>query len=275
MDEKMQSKYIKSKNNPLIRQIQRLAEKRHRLRDRLFFVEGTKFVRDGLVAGWHAEYLLMAESLDIPDFLIETLTNSCCTRHVLRVPDRLYESVTDTESPQGILAVFEYRHFELKDVLQDKRLLLILDCVQDPGNMGTIIRTADAAGFTGVIALQGSVDVYNPKVVRATAGSIFHIPVVTGGNADEIFQKLHESGIRIYAASPGDGHKPYDINLRADAAVVIGNEASGIRDGVLKMSDSTLTLPVPGRAQSLNASVAAGVIMYESVRQRYDSKDTE
>jgi TrmH family RNA methyltransferase len=264
----MRMRNISSGKNQVIKEIRLLGEKRERDKKALFFVEGIKFVIDGLISGWDVERMIVSESFKASaDF---NRIDELCGENtpVYLVPDKLFDSISDTSTPQGVLAVFRQKRYERTDILKGNRLIVILDSVQDPGNMGTIIRTADAASFSGVICLKGCVDVYNPKVIRSTAGSIFQIPVVRNAEAGETANYLKDCGIRIYATGTDYPLNPYDVDLRRDVAFIIGNEASGITHEADSLSGGGISLPIPGKAESLNASVAAGIIMYESVRQR-------
>lgn len=264
----MRIRNISSGKNKVIRKIRLLSEKRGRDKKALFFIEGCKFIIEGLTSKWDVELIIVSESFMLSaDF--NRITELCIGDiPIYSVPDKLFSSISDTSTPQGVLAVFKQKCYGKDDILKGDRLIVILDSIQDPGNMGTIIRTADAASFTGVICLKGCVDVYNPKVIRSTAGSIFHIPVVRNAEAEEVLTYLKDCGIRIYATGTDYPLSPYDIDLRHDVAFIIGNEASGVTGKVRSLSEGGLSLPISGKAESLNASIAAGIIMYESVRQR-------
>jgi len=192
--------------------------------------------------------------------------HSSCRVFVL--PDKLFNEISDTETPQGVLSVARMKKYSIDEVMYPDGLFIILDSVQDPGNMGTIIRTADAAGFTAVIALEGCVDVYNPKVLRSTMGSVFHIPVIQDGSPETSFSKLKSHGVKIYAAHLKGTVNYFELDVRRSAAFVIGNESKGISDRVASLADELVRIPMIGQAESLNASVAASLLMYESVRQR-------
>lgn len=146
--------------------------------------------------------------------------------------------------------------------------IVILDSIQDPGNMGTIIRTADAAGFRGIIISKGCVDPYNPKVLRTTMGSIFHIPLHLCDNLKKTLTEIKASNIRIYATHLKGSKNYYETDMTGNVAIIIGNEANGISNESQLMADELIRIPMPGKAESLNASVAAGLLMYESLRQR-------
>ena len=174
------------------------------------------------------------------------------------VNEKIKNSISQTESPQGIFAVVKMKKFSIE--FRDKRFV-ILDRIQDPGNLGTIIRTSDAAGFNTIILDKGSVDPFNPKVVRSSQGSLFHLKIINS-DIKRIIEELKDRGVKILGTSP-KGDKIYtDVNIRDRLAIVFGNEAKGIRDEILSMCDETIRIPIYGRAESLNISVSSGIILY-------------
>jgi len=174
------------------------------------------------------------------------------------VNEKIKNSISQTESPQGIFAVVKMKKFSIE--FRDKRFV-IFDRIQDPGNLGTIIRTSDAAGFNTIILDKGSVDPFNPKVVRSSQGSLFHLKIINS-DIKRIIEELKDRGVKILGTSP-KGDKIYtDVNIRDRLAIVFGNEAKGIRDEILSMCDETIRIPIYGRAESLNVSVSSGIILY-------------
>jgi TrmH family RNA methyltransferase len=229
----------------------------------LFIIEGEKFVRE-ISEQWTVKKYLFAKSYaDTHDISRFAARAECET-----LRDSLFESLSDTTTPQGIMAVCEQKRFTLAEVLTDDCLLLIGEELSDPGNIGTLIRTASAAGASGVILTSGSAELYNPKVLRAAAGALFHIKVITGLHLSDAASEIKSRGARIYAAHPRSEVLPYSIDLRRSVCFIVGNEARGLTDEALRLSDGLLTLPMPGCAESLNASVAGAVLLYEAVRQR-------
>ncbi len=176
----------------------------------------------------------------------------------------------DTESPQGLLAVCRVPAAPLAEVLAaGPRLLCILVNVRDPGNAGTVLRGADAAGADAVIVSDSSVDVFGPKVVRSTAGSLFHLPVVTGVSVAEIVRQVRTAGLTLLAAD-GDGERQLgEVDLTGPHAWVMGNEAWGLEDRVLTMCDHAVRVPIHGKAESLNLAMAATVCLYASATAQH------
>ncbi|MCR5774534.1 MAG: RNA methyltransferase [Lachnospiraceae bacterium] len=174
--------------------------------------------------------------------------------------DADFARLADTRHPQGILAVVKQKHYELKD-LTGGSLYIILETIQDPGNLGTIIRTAEAAGVSAVIMNKGCVDIYSPKVVRSTMGSIFRVPFIYSDDLTGTIRQLKEDGIVIYAADLS-GTDMYETAFSERKAYVIGNEANGVSSDMISLADRIVKIPMEGQVDSLNAAVSAAVLMY-------------
>lgn len=191
--------------------------------------------------------------------------------------DPVFSHISDTKTPQGIMAVVRQRKYELKNILegdgQEKEPhILVLDNLQDPGNMGTIFRTAEAAGATGIIMSSDCVDIYNPKVIRSTMGAIFRLPFLYVEDLPGTIGELKQYGIRVYAAHL-EGKNSYDReNYTQGCAFLIGNEGNGLRDEVAECAQCRIRIPMEGDAESLNAAVASAVLMFEVSRQRRNKK---
>lgn len=187
------------------------------------------------------------------------------------LPDGLFASICDTENPQGILAVCKKLVWDEAAVFAKERpFFLLAEELNDPGNLGTVIRTADACGADAVFLSKGSVDLYNPKVLRSTMGSLFHVPVFQNVSLEEISEKLKADQIPLYAAHLKGESYPYALPLQEACAFLIGNEARGLSEKAAALCDQWVKIPMPGQAESLNASIAAGVLLYEVVRQRLE-----
>ena len=275
---------ISSKDNKKIKYIRGLMEKGSiRKKNRQFVVEGIKLVDEALKYGDVSE-IVITESLyaeivsgDLSDNallaengknVIKYVENS---RSTIVVLDAVFNSVSETITPQGVLAVVGMPCYRLldEDYLDKiysktgKIKLLILEDTSDPGNLGTIMRTAEAAGVTGVIMTKGTVDIFNPKVVRSTMGSIFRLPFAYVEDLKEVIKELRKSGISFYATHL-KGEKSYKAIQYSDrSAILIGNEAKGLSDKVADLADTYVIIPMQGRVESLNAAVAAALMMYE------------
>ncbi len=190
------------------------------------------------------------------------------------VADSLFKKMADTQTPQGILCVVKQPEYRLEEILkQDRPLLMILENLQDPGNLGTIIRTGEGAGVTGVIMTAKTVDIFNPKVIRATMGSVFRVPFLYVEDMEDTLKKLKEKGIRTYAAHLA-GREYYDsFSFTGGTAFLIGNEGNGLEKKTADLADSYLKIPMEGKVESLNAAIAASLLMYEAQRQRRNGKE--
>ncbi len=177
------------------------------------------------------------------------------------------ERVAGTVSPQPVLAVAPYLDVPL-DALRDANLVVVCVDVRDPGNLGTVLRSAEAAGVGGVICCDGTVDVYNPKCVRASAGSLFHVRVVAGGEPEDVLATLGEWGLHRMATRPSGGQAYHRADLIRPTAFVLGNEATGLPASLDHLVDETVTIPMAGRGESLNVGMAAAVLCFEAARQR-------
>lgn len=186
------------------------------------------------------------------------------------VSEEVFQKMSDTQTPQGILCVVERPRYSLEQLLNEERaLLVVLENLQDPGNLGTIVRTGEGAGITGVIMNRGTVDIYHPKTIRATMGSVYRVPFVCVEDLREAVMAMRERGIHSYAAHLS-GKKPYDdCSFQEKTAFLIGNEGNGLSSELADMADESLKIPMEGQVESLNAGIAAALLMYEAHRQRH------
>jgi TrmH family RNA methyltransferase len=262
---------ITSAKNPLVKEIKSLKDSKGRHEKLLYFVEGVRLFEEAAKAGAEISYVAVSDDFASSQGYkrVAGLLNAGNYK-MYHLPKNLFDGISDTDTPQGILAVIKLQKRPVSSVKDGEGLYIYLDEIRDPGNMGTIIRTADAAGFSGVIASKRCVDVYSPKVLRSTMGSVFHIPIYLCEDMEtaDAIGHLKSIGLKIYTAHVEGGHSVFDIDLTGRAVVVIGNEAFGAGRSAIEGADALVHIPMPGRAESINASVAAGIIMYESVRQR-------
>ncbi|HHW48412.1 MAG TPA: 23S rRNA (guanosine(2251)-2'-O)-methyltransferase RlmB [Clostridiaceae bacterium] len=265
--------YISSSKNPLIKEVKSLKKRKCREDKNLFFVEGIKITEEALKENAEIVRVLVSEefvSKENSAPLMRAIESRGYKCFIL--PEKLFKEISDTETPQGIMAVVRAKHSGINEIIHENSSLIILDAIQDPGNMGTIIRTADAAGFDGIIISRGCVDIYNPKVIRATMGSVFRVPFHFSENLADTIRTLKSRDIRVVAAHLKGDKNYFELDMKGKIALVIGNEASGISDEVTVLADDLVLIPMAGRTESLNASVAAGLLMYEVLRQRWNKK---
>lgn len=257
--------FIQSIQNGKVKDWAKLLTKKGREKEQSYLVEGPHLVEEAIKGQADIGALLMTEG-----YIRSNRLNSFITEHPSRcflVSEQVLHKLSDTETPQGILAVIRMKKWSLAPFLEGNRLLLLLDAIQDPGNLGTMIRTADAAGVDGIILGKGTVDVYNSKAVRSTMGSLFHLPIVQE-DLLHVCDMLVEHQFNITATSL-EGAIPYDeASYIGPTAIVIGNEGNGVSQEVLSRSHSRVKIPIYGQAESLNAAVAAAIMMYEAIRQR-------
>lgn len=185
------------------------------------------------------------------------------------VSDNVFEYMSGTRTPQGILATVHIMDYSADEMISgEKPLLVVLENIQDPGNLGTIVRTAEGAGASGIIMSEDTVDIYNPKVVRSTMGSLFRIPFVYCADICSTVSALNASGIHTYAAHLAGAEDYCNQDFRQPSAILIGNEGNGLTDRLTALAEKKIKIPMAGRLESLNAAVSTAVILYEAARQR-------
>lgn len=257
---------IDNPRSPRVRAVAKLAKRSARAETGLFLAEGPQAVGEAIACRPETVVELYATGDAFERHA--ALVRAAAERGVeaARVSDQVLAAMSDTVTPQGVLAVCRQLPVTVGDLLAGSpRLIAILDEVRDPGNAGTVIRAADAAGADGVILTGGSVDAYNPKVVRATTGSIFHVPVAQGVELTVALDAVRSAGLRVLAADVAGDELPGVRALLAEpTAWLFGNEAHGLSDEHLALADRAVRVPIYGRAESLNLATAASVCLYES-----------
>lgn len=187
------------------------------------------------------------------------------------VPEETFKKISDTITPQGIICVLKQMEHTFDEMLSaDHPVIMVLEDLQDPGNVGTIIRTGEGAGISGVVLTKGSVDIYNPKTIRSTMGSVYRVPFIYVENLSDVIATLKNQGIRTYAAHlKGEAYyDEFDYIKEKGTAFLIGNEGNGLREETAGLADTYLKIPMEGKVESLNAAIAASVLMYETLRQK-------
>ena len=262
-------RFISSPDNDKIRLINKLSRKRYRDQQGKFVIEGINLVRAALNKGQHVEFVLIADDFDYSE-IANTLAVGVDYRNIYLIPRFLFEKISDAENGSGIIAVVDKRSYTL-DNLESLELrrgdnVLVLDRLQDPGNIGTMIRTAVAAGYSIVATIKGTADIYSPKVLRASAGMIFGISVVELADTEEFKKLVSRLDKKIVVTDPREGDPYYECYLTNDIALVIGNEGNGISDEIMESSDVRVNIPMQGEVESLNAAICASLLMYEAIR---------
>ena len=249
----------------------------------LFVTEGIKIFSETPMDRVEAVFATAAFANEHPEMIARIPAG---TERMLDVRADRFAGISDTKSPQGIIAVVRKKKYTLADIFGNAGsgctdsgpdmgaakgaapLIVVLENLQDPGNAGTILRTAEAAGVSGVILTEGSVDLYNPKVIRSTMGCIFRMPHLVVASADELLPELRAAGITTYAAHLGGSISHFEGDYTGGTAFFIGNESRGLSDELSGKLDVLMKIPMSGKVESLNAAMAAGILMYEAKRQR-------
>lgn len=263
---------ITSTSNQKVKELIKLREKsRFREEEGIFLVEGPRMA--GEIPPQWIECLYISESYE-KKYGKELPGDGSVQVRKETLSDDVFARVSDTKTPQGILAAVRMMKYSSTDILGLKRgraktpLVLVLDNLQDPGNMGTVFRSAEAAGASGILMSSDCVDVYNPKVIRSTMGAIFRLPFFRTADLAGAVDELKDRGLRVYAAHL-EGRRTYDgEDYRGGCAFLIGNEGNGLRPEIAERADCRIRIPMEGAAESLNAAVAASVLMFEAARQR-------
>ena len=253
----MERDVITSRTNPLVTYVRKLNGKRaFRRAENAFAAEGPKLLAEALRWGARVETVLCASGAALPELPAGT--------RIVELPEQLLACVADTETPQGIVFVCKGKPLAMPERLEGRRWL-VLDGVQDPGNVGTVWRTADAFGADGLILCNGCADPWNPKTVRATMGAVFRLPVYEGTLKDAA-ERFAAASVPLYAAALGEDTQDIrDVTL-SKAAVVIGSEGRGVSEEALALCRKTVKIPMQARCESLNAAVAASVVLWEMAR---------
>lgn len=253
---------ITSTSNQQVKQLIQLQKKaKERTQQDVFIVEGIKMYqevpKDRLVHSYVSESFYQKKKELFKD--IKQLTV---------LSDRVFESVSDTKTPQGVLCLVRQYHYQKEDLLGKKPLIMVLENLQDPGNLGTIVRTAEGAGVTGILLSDGCVDLYNPKVIRSTMGSIYRMPFFYSAQFREDIEWMKGQGVTMFAAHLKGKHAHDGESYKEAAGFMIGNESRGLSEETAELADVYIRIPMCGQVESLNAAVASAVLMYEANRQR-------
>lgn len=251
--------------NPLVKAAAELKQKKYRQQCGLFLAEGLRTVEEAVRYGRVQRIFYTA----ITDERTRSVLEEAAAQQLelICVSENVMKKIADTETPQGVIAVCEMQKNTLEKLLTDGKMLLVLDRVGDPGNIGTMLRTADAAGLGGMVLLKGSADIYAPKTVRASMGSLFHVPVLSNLSEEELVSAARKAGYELLVTCLDGADNLYKADLRGRLAFVMGNEANGVSENLLKAADKRVFIPMQGRAESLNVAMAAGIVMFEALRK--------
>ncbi|MCR5175707.1 MAG: RNA methyltransferase [Anaerovibrio sp.] len=267
---------IESTSNSKIKLAAKLHSPKHRKAENMFVAEGVRLAEMAARSEWPVEFALISDSaVNNPRAvaIVEVLQEKGCP--VYQVSDQLYGKAADTVTPQGLLLVMSLRIFTWQEMLKVNEeetvapLIVVLDGVQDPGNAGNIIRTAEALGCSGIVCLEGTTDIFADKVVRSSMGSLFNIPVMTGVSPYELLDVCHENEVPLIATAVDDtAVRHYLADYVSPCAIIFGNEGNGVSAQLLHEVDQKVYIPMSGKAESLNVSAAVAILLYEAFRQR-------
>lgn len=264
---------ITSTSNQQMKQISALLKKaKERKATKSFVVEGPRMVVEAPVEMLKAVYVAESYENNAENkALLAELKSKCEQAHAIYevVADNVFKSVSDTQTPQGIMAVVAMPEYSLEQLLDgDNTHLLILESIQDPGNLGTMVRTGEGAGITGVIMNKTTVDLFNPKTIRSTMGSIYRVPFYVTEDLAETMKGLQEKGVSLYAAHLKGEHSYDEEDYTKACGFLIGNEGNGLSDEIANLANTYIKIPMEGKVESLNAAISATLLMYEANRQR-------
>lgn len=264
-------KVITSPDNKKVKTCQQLGLRKYRDRTGLYLAEGPNLLQEALAVGSDIREVFVEEgSQEAFESLLQTLRDQRPEVEPALLDKKLFSSLAQTEASQGILTVLAKPHREgkaLEEIMDSSANLVVLDRLQDPGNIGTIIRTAEGAGYGGILILKGTGDVFAPKVVRAAAGSMLRMPLIFLDTPAEAMEFLRDHRKKIIATRMGAETSYWEADLSSDIGLVVGNEGNGICRELLEGADLLVAIPMAGGLESLNAGVAAGIIMYEAMRK--------
>lgn len=251
-------KTITSKDNPTYKKALKLTKKKYRDETGLYLLEGIKPLEDALNTGTSVRTIFLRDGEQAKKSFPEEVT--------VILERELFDKLSETRTSQGVIAVAEKKIFSYEAFAEavSGGNILIMDRLQDPGNIGTIVRTAEAAGYSGIVMISGSGDVYGPKVVRAAAGSLFRMPIINVRRAAEIAELVKRLGKKLVVTCPDTELSCFEADMTEDIALVIGNEGQGVSEELINASHIKVKIPMEGSIESLNAAVAAGILMYQS-----------
>lgn len=259
----MATRIVQSKQNPRVKELRATLLRPGRGEGELIALEGAHLIKEALRSGVELQtvFVAMGHEARLAELNLPEATE------ILVLPEELLASAVTTESPQPIAALAHPRNWAWEELLTPGALVVVLAGIQDPGNLGTILRSAEAFGATGAILLSGAVSRWNAKAMRASAGSVFRLPALASSEGKAI-QRLREAGVRLLATSSHEAEALGGCNLTGPVAILIGSEGAGLAPELAAQCDARVTIPCPGPVESLNAAVAASILLYEAARQR-------
>lgn len=257
---------ITSKDNEIIKSIKKLKDKKYRDEKKEFIIEGIKLIQEAIEENAKIKMIIVCEECMKEQEMEQKLLYQIAKYNCIYVTSKVFSTITDVKNPQGMLAVIEMENGEEK-INYDEDVIFVLDGIQDPGNLGTILRTIDSVGLSQIIVSKDTVDAYNPKVVRSTMGAIFRVRVIESQDLIRTMRNIKKRKYEVLVTALDTNEDIYDIDY-TKKMIVIGNEANGVSKEIQNMADIKAKIPMLGKTESLNAAVATSVIAYEYVRRK-------
>lgn len=258
---------ISSKENEIIKNIKKLKEKKYRDLNNEYIIEGIKIIQEAIQENAKIKQIIICDDCEKNSNISQEMMYEIAKYECIYVTNKIFTSLTDVKNPQGIMAIVEKNSSKEEEIDYNQDVIVALDDIQDPGNLGTILRTVDSIGINQILVSKGTADSYNPKVVRSTMGAIFRVKIIECEDLEKTLKEIKKHKFEILVTSLQTENSIYDIKYNKKV-IVIGNEANGVEEKIQNMADVKVKIPMLGRTESLNASVATGIILYEYVRQK-------
>lgn len=267
---------ITSSTNPILKMARSLQSRAGRSKSGLFLLEGPKVITEALERGAYIEDVLVSESFyesgDLPSLvpsLYDGRSNGESKDRIIVVPDIIFETLTGTETPAGLIALARQNEQSLERVFSGEMpIVVICDAIQDPGNLGTMMRTAQAFGASGMLITKGTVDPYNPKVVRSASGALLSLPLYMNLTVDEAITECAGRNLHVIGLSAQGDTPVRSMDFKRSFAVILGNEGQGLEDAAQKMAQDLVSIPIQPDCESLNVAAALAIVLYEAYSQR-------
>lgn len=257
---------ITSKDNDFVKHVRKLKDKKYRDLNREYVIEGIKLIKEAIIEKARIKQIIICEDCTKAEVIPKDLMYEIAKYECIYVAKKIFDMLTEVVNPQGIIAIVEKDTGEYQiDYSQD--IIVALDDIQDPGNLGTILRTVDSIGLNQILVSKGTADAFNPKVVRSTMGAIFRVNIIECEDLKATLKEIKKHKFKLVVTSLQTKDSFYDINYNKKV-IIIGNEANGVKQEIQDMADNKVTIPMLGKTESLNASVATGIMLYEYVRQK-------
>ena len=257
---------ISSKDNEFIKHVKKLKDKKYRDLSNEYIIEGIKLIEEAIKEEAQINQIVICDDCEKTQNIPKNLMYEIAKYECVYVANKVFNTISQVNSPQGIFAVVE-KNNKNKQIDYKQDIIIALDNIQDPGNLGTILRTADSIGLNQILVSKGTADVYNPKVVRSTMGAIFRVKVIECEDIVKAIKETKKHKFKLVVTTPNTQDTIYNINYNKKV-IAIGNEANGVSKEIQDLADYKVKIPMLGKTESLNASVATGIVLYEYVRQK-------